>query len=157
AEIAVEDIVSEVRDEQIGEAVVVEIAGAHTLAPARLVETGVAGHVAEGSISLIMIQMAAWSLAIETSAVDEENVRITVVVKIENSCAVAGHFENIFLGALAAIDVRRGEARGGGDIPELDLRDGQIHACFRRSTRHCFVAAAHALGHQQWDQLPPDK
>src|SRR5205823_6152663 len=97
--VVVENIFSEVGDEEIVEPVVVVVADAHALPPAGMYQTGFGGDVGEGAVTIVLEKMRKGFLsggkAFETPAVHEKNIQPAVVVVIVESDSAASGFEEI--------------------------------------------------------------
>src|SRR5258708_1559985 len=105
AVVVVENIFAEVGDEKIVETVVVVIADADALSPARMMQAGFGSDVGEGAVAIVFEKMRNRFLAsrktFEAPAVDEENIQPAVVVVIVKSDTAAGGFEKVFVFVLA--------------------------------------------------------
>src|SRR5262249_11804155 len=104
--------------------------GAHALRPSGLTQAGGGGDISKSPVALVEIQAAAWLLAgrkpVEAYPAGQEDVRPSVVVEIDNRRAVAGHFQYVFLGSDAPVDVGHGESGRRGDVAKVNLRAGQV-------------------------------
>ena len=94
-------------DEEIGEAVVIVIAGADALTPPGERDTGILSDVGERAVAIIVIEVAGGFLALgetfEGAAVDQENVGPAIVVVINHGGARAGTFDDVLFYAVAAV------------------------------------------------------
>src|SRR5229473_3114309 len=92
--VVVEDIFSEVGDEEIVEAVVIVVADADSLSPAGMKQAGFGSDVSESTVAVVLEKVRSGFLAsgktFEAPAVDEENVQPAVVIVIVESGAAAG-------------------------------------------------------------------
>src|SRR5579872_4360609 len=92
--------------------VVVVIAHANALAPARGGEAGLCCYIGECSIVVVVIEMIGRGFALwrsfESGSVYKENVGPSVIVIIEDGNASAGGFDYVFLGCESAEDVGKG-------------------------------------------------
>src|SRR5882762_3181027 len=92
-------------------AIVVVIAHAHALAPARSNEPGVLGHVGKGAVVIVVVEMirgrvlSRWTL--QSGPIDEENIRPAVIVVIEDCHASACCLDDVLLGFPPAEYVQR--------------------------------------------------
>ena len=120
----VEDVLTEVGDEQVVIAVVVVVADAHALSPSGVVEPGLQGDVGEGAVAVVLeevaIRLLAFGEALEPPAVDQENVEPVVVVVVVEGDAAAGGFEQVLVLVLAAEDGFGVEAGLLADVDEGD-------------------------------------
>src|SRR5207247_4792109 len=111
--VVVQDALAVVRHEQVGAAVVVVIADARALPPARPRKPCGGRHVLETKLALIAVEMAgrllSFPVAVEGRPVRQEDVHQPVAVEIENGHAVARRLEVVLLLVLAA-----GEVYGSG-------------------------------------------
>lgn len=122
------DILAEVGDEEIVEAVVVVISDTDTLSPARVNEASFKGDVSEGAVTIVLEEAVCGFLArrkaFKAGAVDKENVEPAVVVEIVEGDAAAGGFQQIFVFVFAAEGRFGVEARFARDIHEGDAEIG---------------------------------
>src|SRR5439155_1759819 len=106
AVVVIENILSEVGDEEIVETVVVVVAYANTLSPAGMKKSCFGGDVSESPIAIVFEEMIGGFLTggkiFEAPAVDQKNVQPAVVVVVVERDAAAGGFEKIFVLVLAA-------------------------------------------------------
>ena len=128
--VVVENIFSEVGDEEIVEPVVVVVADAHALPPAGMNQTGFGGDVGEGAVTIILEKMRKGFLsggkAFEAPAVHEKNIQPAVVVVIVESDSTASGFEEIFIFVFATENSFGMEA---GLASNVDEADPQIVRC----------------------------
>ena len=107
-------VLAVVRDVEVFPTVVVIVADANALSPARCGESGLNGHVGECAVMVVSIETIARTLpgrkSFEPGAIYEKNVRPAVVVVIEDGDASACGLDDVFLGIKAAENIRRGEA-----------------------------------------------
>src|SRR4030081_2571525 len=112
-------------DVEVFPAVVVVIAHADALTPARGGQTGLDGYITEGSIVVVAVKMVGRSFAFgesfESCSVNEEDVRPSVVVVIEDGHARAGRLDNVFFGCESAENVSKRQSRFFGDVDEIDF------------------------------------
>ena len=110
--------------EQIGEAVVVVVSCARPLSPADERKARLCGHVFEGAVRAVAIQVTRGLPALrepfERGAVDEEQIEEAVVVVIEHRHAAAGRLEQVLVRALTAIGGRGGETSRARDVGERE-------------------------------------
>ncbi len=128
AVVVVENILAEVGDEQIFEAVVVVVADADALSPAGVRHAGLRGDVGEGAVAIVLEQMRGGFLsgreAFQTRAVHQENIQPAVVVVVVESDAAAGGLQQIFVLVLAAVDGFGVESGFAGDVDEAQSQAG---------------------------------
>ena len=102
------------------------LADAHALAPSRGIESSFRCNVRKRAVVIVVIEVIRHSAVrirrFERRSVDDENVRPSVIVVIENRDARAGGFDNVFLCVPTAKDDRRGEARLLGYVCEVSNR-----------------------------------
>src|SRR5229473_2372588 len=146
--VVVENVFSEVGNEEIVEAVVVVIADANGLPPAGMEQAGFSGDVRESSVAIVFEEMRSGFLSgretFEAPAVDKKNVQPAVVVVIVESDAAAGGFEKILVLVLAAVNgfgVQAGFARdvkeGNAKIVRVSRTSGLLRSCSpRKGFRH---------------------
>ncbi len=110
--VVIQVVLSVTGDVEVFPPVVVVIAYADALAPARGGEAGLRGHIGEGSIVVVVIEMVGWRFALwksfESGSVYKENVGPSVIVIIEDGNASAGGFDYVFLRCESAEDVGKG-------------------------------------------------
>ncbi len=108
AVVMIENIFSEVGNEEIVETVVIIVADARALSPAGMEQAGFGGNVGESAVAIIFEEMIGGFLAsgktFKARAVDEENIQPAVVVVIIEGDAAAGGFEEILVLVFAAED-----------------------------------------------------
>src|SRR4029077_9899939 len=94
AVVVVEDVLAEVGDEEIVEAVVVVIADADGLPPAGMNEARLSGDVGESTVAIIFVQaiggLLAGRKAFQTRAIHQENIEPAIVVVIVEGDAATG-------------------------------------------------------------------
>ena len=126
AVVVVENVLAEVGDEQVFEAVVVVVADADALSPAGVGHAGLCGDVGESAVAIVLEEMRGGLLAggeaFEAPAVDQKNIQPAVVVVVVESDAAAGGLEQIFVLVLAAEDGFCVESGFPGDIHETDAK-----------------------------------
>ena len=125
AEVLPEGTVAPVGDEEIVEAVIVEIANAAAATPPGASDAGFAGDVGKSAVAIVFVETADGAgrgddLIFETGAVGEEDVEPAVVVVIDESGAATGGFEKVFIALFAAVDGFGAEAGFAGDVDEAD-------------------------------------
>jgi len=132
AVIVIETILAEVADEEIVEAVVVVIAEAAALSPARVGDAGSECDVSERAVAIIFEKARDGLLPLgktfEARAVDEKDVEPAVVVVIVESDATTGGLEKIFVFVFAAVDGFCVEAGLFGDV-EKCYAEGRRFSC----------------------------
>ena len=118
--IVVKHHAAQVGHHQVVVAVVIEIADGAAHPEARAGQTGLLGHVREGAVAVIAIELAGrprcpvrgWQ---KRAGLDTKKVGPTVVVVIDPGHAAAHHFRNVVHGGLA-VEVLKVDAAGGGHI-----------------------------------------
>ena len=126
AGVAEQAVLPDAGDEQVGEAVVVEVADGDAHAVHLDVEPGAAGHVGEGAVAVVAVQPQRRSLALVAGpvhAVDEQDVLPAVGVVVEERAAGAERLGQE-LAAVGAAVVPELEAGGGGDVDEPEAGRG---------------------------------
>src|SRR5262249_4135680 len=136
-----QDAIAPVRDEQILPAIVVVVAGANALAPARMRDAGFHRHIGEGAVAIVLIQAADRRLArrplrFQASAVYQKDVQPAVVVVIEEGASAAGGFQQVFVLALAAEDRFRAQAGLACYVDELHTERQPRDQLVERKYRH---------------------
>ena len=126
AVVVIQNVLAEVGDEQIVPAVVVVVADAHALSPARVRDSGLRGHVGEGAVAIVAKQMrrrfAPRGKALEPRAVHQKNVEPSVVVVVVEGNAAAGGFQQIFVLVLAAENGFRVQPGFARDVEKADAQ-----------------------------------
>ncbi len=124
----IEDIFSVVSYEEVVPAVVVVVADANALSPARVGDPSFRGNVGESAVAIVAKKMrdrfVAGGKAFQTRAVYDKNIQPAVVVVIVEGDATAGGFEQVFILVLSAedgFDVQPGFA---GDVYKIDAKIG---------------------------------
>src|SRR5882724_10207867 len=115
-----------VGDEEIFKSVVIEVADARTLSPTELRQSSFFGHSRKGAVPVVSIELitglpAFWK-AFESAGRDEENIRITVIVVIDEGDSVTQGLENVFFELVAAAVEGIFEAGFQGYVHKLDWR-----------------------------------
>src|SRR6266404_2543211 len=167
AVVVVENVFSEVGDEEIVGAVVVVVAHAHGLPPSGMEQAGFGGDVRESAVAIVFEETVRGFLSggktFEAPAVDEKNVEPAVVVVIVESDAAAGGFEKILVFVLAAVngfgvqarfarDVQKGNAEigrgssGGGSLSSGAPRKECGHPRVRERQGEHFLEREHQRG-----------
>src|SRR5580692_882512 len=108
--IVVQTVLTVVGDEKVVEAVIVVVADAHALSPAGEFQSRCLGDVGEGSVMVVVVQVASWlgtSLLrlVHGRAVHEKYVGPAVVVVIKNGYATTCGFDNELLGVGSSVYV----------------------------------------------------
>ena len=127
--VAIQHAPAEVGDEEIGVAVVVVVGRADALAPSRARHAGLLRDVLELQPPEVAIEVAgrfrARPVAIQSRPVREEEIHPSVAVVVQRGHSAARRLEDVLLRALAAGDVRRGEAGLGRHVAEVDGDGGK--------------------------------
>ena len=104
----IENVLSEVGDEQIVPPVVIIITNTTSLAPPGASDASFQGYVGKGAIAVVAEKMrsrlAACGKALESGSVDQEDVEPAVIVVIVESNTASRGFEQVFVLVLAAKD-----------------------------------------------------
>ena len=117
-------VLSDAGDEEIREAVVVEVADGDAHAVELDVEAGAARHVGERAVAVVAVQAQRRPLALVAGpvhAVDEQDVLPAVGVVVEERAAGAERFGQQ-LAAVRAVVVPELHAGRGGDVDEAESR-----------------------------------
>src|SRR5581483_8724008 len=127
AVVVVKHVAAEVSDEQVGETVVVVIAHANALPPARTPQSRLVGHVSESAVAVVAVKVIGRRIAsdcFQAGSVDLKNVEPPVIIEVEEGDSAADIFQLVFVLLLAAVNRLRGDAGFAGDVdePELLLR-----------------------------------
>ncbi len=134
--IAEQTVVPVVRDVEIVPTIVVVIADAHSLPPPSRFQSRHFRHVGKRAVVIVVVKMirrrVSSSWTIESGPVNQENIRPTVVVVVENRNARAGGLDNVFLCFLPAEDVQRKQPGFLCLVGKVDNASG-----FRLGTGHC--------------------
>ena len=132
AVVVIQNVLAEVGDEQIVPSVVVVVADANTLSPARVRDSGLRSDVGESAIAIVLEKMrsrlAARGKAFQARAVHQKNVEPSIVVVVVEGNAATGGFEQVFVLVLAAENGLRVQSRFATDV---DKANAEISA--RRS------------------------
>src|SRR4029077_21213679 len=136
AVVVVEDVLAEVGDEEIVEAVVVVIADADGLPPAGMNEARLSGDVGESTVAIIFVQaiggLLAGGKAFQPRAIHQENIEPAIVVVIVEGDAATGGLQQIFVFVLAAKNHFGVEAGFFRDVYEIDPERRGRWRCWRR-------------------------
>src|SRR5262249_49195596 len=120
--VVVEAILPIVGDVQVFPTIVVVVADADALSPARGIQTGSFSHVCEGSVVVVVIQATGRPFSrgksIEFGAIYQKDVGPAIVVVVENGDAVSRGLDDVFLGVDSAEDVLCSQPRLFGDVSE---------------------------------------
>jgi hypothetical protein len=115
-------IESPIRDEKILLAIVVDIGGAHAIAPPGPPHTGSGSDIGELASPAILKQMIRWFLAfchwLKTRAIHEKDVKQTIVVEVDERDACTVCFDDVLLPRRIPLNEPRREARRNSDINE---------------------------------------
>ena len=133
-------------NQDIGEAIVIEVRHGHAHAVHFDCQAGTFGDVAESSVAIVAIQFQGAALALVTRpvhSIDQQNVQPTVAVVIQKGAA-GTHGLGQILGAKSAAIVVEVDARGCGDVGERKAQSGRCRSRRPAQARH---SAA--------EQLPP--
>jgi len=118
-------VVTPESDEQVYPSVVVVITRADPLAPARQCDVSLLRHIGEGSIAIVVVEVASGLLvlrkALQSSSVDQEDVWPPVVVVVEERSTAAGSFDDVFLRTLAAILCPGCQSGASSDVNKMDI------------------------------------
>src|ERR1700690_1148911 len=108
--------------------VVVIVAHADSLSPARGRQTRPRGYIAEGSVVIVAVKLVAGALsggkAFESGSIHEEDVGPAVVVIIKDGDARAGGLDDVFLGLQTPEHVGHGQAGLFGHVGKVSCRLG---------------------------------
>ena len=139
----VQAILAVISDVQILPAVIVVVARAHSLSPARSRHTGLHGHVTEGAVMIVAIQMIRRRLSrgktFQSGAVHHENVGPAIIVIIENRDTGTSCLDDVLLRVQPAENIGHREAGLLGDIGEVSKRGrifGRCRFCCLRGRQH---------------------
>ena len=123
--VAIEHILSPIRDEQIEVAVIVVVADAPSLPPARARQSGMRCDIGKRPVMVVVIKVWGRSFVLGKSfnrrAVGKVNVRPSVVVVIENDGAVTGGLDDEFFMSVAAVYVEGAQAGLLCDVLEMNF------------------------------------
>src|SRR5690242_13131371 len=118
--VVVESVLAEVSDEQVFVAVVVVIANAHALSPARVRQTRFGGDISECAVAVVFEEMAmrlaAPRKSFQSPAVDHKDVQPTVAVVIVKRDSAAGGLQQILILVLAPKNSFRVQSRLLADV-----------------------------------------
>src|SRR5258708_19319152 len=100
AVVVVENILAKISDEEIFEAVIVVIANADALSPARVRHTRLGRDIGESAITIVFEQMRRWLLSggktFQAPAVYQKNIQPAVVVVVIKSDAATCGLQQVF-------------------------------------------------------------
>jgi hypothetical protein len=145
SQISIENILSPLRDEQVGVSMIVDISDAHSLPPSRVFDSCLFRDVFELKPSEVVIKKMLWlsGAFLQPSCVDEKNVREAVIVVVENCNTIAGHFYDVLLRGFRSGDVYTNEAGLGCNVSIVHYR--WLLAGRKRPRRNRCAPAHHAL------------
>src|SRR6185312_16904680 len=115
--VAIEMILAPVSDEQIGIAVVVEIARTHSFCPTGRTEAEDIGYVAKLAVALIVVHAIRAALSGE-----DEQVKQAIIVVIDERDPTAGGLDDVLLRSAAAVRKRIRQTRLLGDVAKIGRR-----------------------------------
>src|ERR1700722_5959400 len=122
--VVIQAVLSVGGDVEVFPSVVVVIAYADALAPAGGGQASLHSHIGEGSIVVVAVEMVGGGpsvgKAFESGSIDEEDVRPSIVVVIEDGDAGPGGFDNVFFRGQAAENVGEGQSCLFGHVNEID-------------------------------------
>jgi hypothetical protein len=124
AVIAIENVLAVVADDEVVPAVVVVVADTTALTPAAAGKAGFGSDIGEGAVAIVFEEVRDWFLAfgkaLETSAVDEEDVDPVILIEVEESYSAACGFEEVTVLVFAAKDSFGIETGLTSDVNEGD-------------------------------------
>ena len=139
--VVIQTVLSVVSDVEVFPAVVVVVAGANTLSPARRVDTCFDSNVGEAAVMIVAVEMVGGALArgksLQRGAIDEKNIRPAIVVVIQDCNTGASGFDDVLLGVLPAEHVHPRQPGFLGDVGEVgNCVLGKTGQRFRLSEGH---------------------
>ena len=147
--VAEQRVLPVVADEKVVPAVVVVVAHAARLAPARAPQPRLQRHVGKRAVAVVLEQVADRLLALgkplQPPAIDQKNVHPVVLVVVEEGRAAAGRLQQIFVAVLAAKDRLHVEPGFLGHVHKLDAQRRAGHRrrnSLGRRTCLCLVSLA---------------
>ena len=121
-----EHVVAPKSNVQVHPPVVVVITRADALAPTGYSDASFLCHICEGPIAIVVIQVAGGLLvllkALQSSSVDQKDVRPSVIVVIEERRTAAGGFDDIFFRFLSAVLRLDPQSGTSSNILKMDPR-----------------------------------
>ena len=133
AVVAIKQILPVVSDENIIPPIVIVVADADALTPARVQQPCFRGHVGKGAITIVVEEAIRGSLVrrepFNCRAVDEEKIRVTVSVVINPGRAGSRRFEQVPFGLRPAEHVDEVDSRLPRDVLESNVAGGCMHGC----------------------------
>src|SRR5579863_5123397 len=137
--VVIENVLAEVRDEQIVPAIVVIVADADALSPARMRDSSLQSHVGESSVAIVAEKMRSWFVAggeaLKARSVHQKYIEPAIVVVVVEGNAASSSLEQIFILVLAAVD---GLGIQAGLACNVEEGDSQVAArcrlLFRRTS-----------------------
>ncbi len=124
APVLIKAVVAIISDQQIGFAVIVVVAHAHTLRPAFDGEARVTRNICKFTLAVIMVKLQrarrTRGCALEGGPVGDQDVVRAIAVIIEDRGAVAGRLQDVGLSVFPAESVGQVQSRIGRDIDQPD-------------------------------------
>src|SRR4029077_3108907 len=107
--VPVQDILAPVGDEQVVEAIIIEIANSDCRGPSRAEQAGLFGHIGKGPVAIVLVHAVrcAGGSALDSRAAQKKDVEPAVIIVIDKRCATTDGFEDVLLPVDSAIDHRR--------------------------------------------------
>src|SRR5580700_10001845 len=102
--VAIKDILPPLGDEDIYVSVVVDVARAYPLPPAGVRQPCLAGNIFKLQATKVVIKQRCWCSPawLKTIAVDEENIRQSIVVVVEDRDSIAGGLNDVLFVLICA-------------------------------------------------------
>ncbi len=133
AVVVIEDVLSVIGNEEVFEAVVVVVAHADTLSPARPGHPCLLGYVGESPVAVVLEEVAGRFLArreaIQAPAIHQEDIEPAVVVVVEERRPAAGGFEQVLVFLLVAEQGLCIQASFTGYVNELHAQTLLLGCC----------------------------
>ena len=100
-------------DEQIIEAVVIVISDSHGGGPAGALQPGFRRDIGEGAVAVVLVEPVRCSrwVALKTRAVENEQIKPTVIVVVYKRDATPDHLDDVALAFCGAVDYRLCQSR----------------------------------------------
>ena len=118
----IQDVLAKVSQEQIIVAVVIVIADADAVTPARMAESRFLGHIGESAVAIVVIEVICRFLAggksLVLGAVQQEDIEPAIVVVIEEGDSTTVGLHDVLLRVFVTVNGGSGKAGARRDVSE---------------------------------------